>query len=224
MKKSILLAAASAIAVLAIAPASNAATIVVNQTLDLTQPKAVPGPGFQGWQSPPAFNGGYSVALAVGDTFDFTIDFLGAQTLTTNNLSVIWAFSYANGAPSTVDGTGTFSFLDAGGNAFLMSNSKSSSEGSVHFGQLFGGGDFAGGLPSSLTFSGVRYVGTLTGYDEPGLTTRDYDNPAFFLNADTATIGGAVPEPAAWALMLAGFGLVGGAMRRRQATVRVTYA
>ena len=33
----------------------------------------------------------------------------------------------------------------------------------------------------------------------------------------------AVPEPAAWALMLAGFGLVGGAMRRRQ-SVRVTYA
>ena len=35
---------------------------------------------------------------------------------------------------------------------------------------------------------------------------------------------GAVPEPAAWALMLAGFGLVGGAMRRRQTSVRVTYA
>jgi hypothetical protein len=28
--------------------------------------------------------------------------------------------------------------------------------------------------------------------------------------------GGAVPEPASWALMLGGFGLVGGAMRRRQ--------
>jgi len=26
----------------------------------------------------------------------------------------------------------------------------------------------------------------------------------------------AVPEPAAWAMMLAGFGLVGGAMRRRE--------
>ena len=35
---------------------------------------------------------------------------------------------------------------------------------------------------------------------------------------------GAVPEPAAWALMIAGFGLVGGAMRRRQQSVRVTYA
>lgn len=33
----------------------------------------------------------------------------------------------------------------------------------------------------------------------------------------------AVPEPAAWALMLGGFGLVGGAMRRRDRT-RVTYA
>ena len=28
----------------------------------------------------------------------------------------------------------------------------------------------------------------------------------------------AVPEPAAWALMLAGFGIVGGAMRRRRVT------
>ena len=37
-------------------------------------------------------------------------------------------------------------------------------------------------------------------------------------------LAGGVPEPAAWALMLAGFGLVGGAMRRRQQTVRVTYA
>ncbi len=34
---------------------------------------------------------------------------------------------------------------------------------------------------------------------------------------------GAVPEPASWALMIAGFGLTGAAMRRR-AKVRVTYA
>ena len=32
---------------------------------------------------------------------------------------------------------------------------------------------------------------------------------AFFLNA--------VPEPASWAMMIAGFGLVGAAMRRREA-------
>ena len=33
-----------------------------------------------------------------------------------------------------------------------------------------------------------------------------------------------VPEPAQWALMLSGFGVLGGALRRRKATMRVTYA
>jgi hypothetical protein len=30
-----------------------------------------------------------------------------------------------------------------------------------------------------------------------------------------------IPEPAGWALMMAGFGIVGYAMRRRRATVRL---
>ena len=34
---------------------------------------------------------------------------------------------------------------------------------------------------------------------------------------------GMVPEPAAWAMMILGFGLIGGAMRRRQ-TATVAYA
>jgi hypothetical protein len=34
----------------------------------------------------------------------------------------------------------------------------------------------------------------------------------------------AVPEPATWARMIGGFGMVGAAMRRRKAQVRVTYA
>jgi hypothetical protein len=36
--------------------------------------------------------------------------------------------------------------------------------------------------------------------------------------------GNAVPEPATWAMMLAGFGLIGGAMRRRVRTASVTFA
>lgn len=35
---------------------------------------------------------------------------------------------------------------------------------------------------------------------------------------------GAVPEPATWAFMILGFGLIGGALRRRKATVRMAYA
>jgi PEP-CTERM motif len=33
-----------------------------------------------------------------------------------------------------------------------------------------------------------------------------------------------VPEPASWALMISGFGLVGGAMRKRRTTMNVTFA
>ncbi len=58
----------------------------------------------------------------------------------------------------------------------------------------------------------------------------DFDilqNPGFTF--DTAQVFGlagtaAVPEPATWAMMLAGFGLAGAAMRRRRTSVKVTYA
>ncbi|QGN54632.1 PEPxxWA-CTERM sorting domain-containing protein [Novosphingobium sp. Gsoil 351] len=55
----------------------------------------------------------------------------------------------------------------------------------------------------------------------PGGDLNDY-NGNFRLSAVTA----AVPEPATWAMMLAGFGILGGALRRRKATVagvRVRY-
>ncbi len=207
---------------------AQAAVVAVNQTLDLTQPKAAPGPGFQGWNDTPAFNGGYSVSIAAGDTFDYTVDFLGSQTLTVDNLSAVWAFSFSGSPSSQVTGTGIFSFLDALGNAFLTSNILTDTEGDAHFGQYFTSSEFAGGLPASLTFSGVRYTGTLDSYDTPGAEARLYNQPAFYFVADSTDVGGAVPEPASWALMIAGFGLIGGAMRRangqRRTKLAVSYA
>jgi hypothetical protein len=44
-------------------------------------------------------------------------------------------------------------------------------------------------------------------------TGFDYRNSAF------PDVGGGVPEPATWALMIAGFGLAGGALRRRRVAV-----
>ena len=52
-------------------------------------------------------------------------------------------------------------------------------------------------------------------------TGSTYTNAVFSLNNP----GGAVPEPATWALMLVGFGMVGYALRtRRRPEVRLTYA
>jgi hypothetical protein len=204
---------------LTMAGTAQAATIVVNQTLDVTKPKALPGPGFQGWQGSPAFDGGYDVDIAEGDTFDFTIDFLGSQTLTLSNLSQLWAFSFSGSPESQTNGTGTLSLLDDLGNVIETSFLTTTTEGNFHFGQSFGAGDFASGLSGNITFSGLRYTGTLNDYLADGVTSRNYaNNAAFYFTTATA----AVPEPATWLMMIAGFGLVGGAMRRR--TAKVGYA
>ena len=57
--------------------------------------------------------------------------------------------------------------------------------------------------------------GTLSGWDRA-------PNP-FQIGNYTLTIGGAggVPEPGTWAMMIAGFGLIGGAMRRRMKTAKL---
>lgn len=43
----------------------------------------------------------------------------------------------------------------------------------------------------------------------------------YFVEYSAAAPTGAIPEPASWALMLAGFGVVGGVLRRRPTTVSV---
>lgn len=47
-------------------------------------------------------------------------------------------------------------------------------------------------------------------------------NPQFLLLNISTQVNGAVPEPASWALMIAGMGVIGATMRRRPATVALT--
>lgn len=68
-----------------------------------------------------------------------------------------------------------------------------------------------------LFYNGVLANGT-TGRFQFGLTVRangnDSENNPFFLRQT-----GIVPEPATWAMLITGFGLVGFALRRRKASI-----
>ena len=88
----------------------------------------------------------------------------------------------------------------------------------------------------SVTLNGTAFTTLLSGVVEARYLTLPVSGGEQTINV-TGTSGGnasyagtlafavsAIPEPATWAMMIGGFGIVGGAMRRRKAQVRVTYA
>lgn len=87
---------------------------------------------------------------------------------------------------------------------------------SFSFGSPYAGGFFTGIINNSN--------GVLTGRDlafssqtcAPGIPTVGCQVTT--ARAATFAVSGGVPEPATWALMLLGFGVIGTAMRRRRAT------
>jgi hypothetical protein len=103
----------------------------------------------------------------------------------------------------------------------------------------FGGSDPASGATWQYTngqtgaaANAVRYFSNFSHLDfcnAPGSGCGFNNEPAWNVGAGFSeslavrTPPGGVPEPAAWAMMLAGFGLVGSAMRRRE-KVAVTFA
>lgn len=179
---------------------ADAATATINLTLDASF-IANTGNGFTGnVQGAPAFAPPVIFSLAEGDTLDYTVQFLPGQSLTLVNPTQLWSFIFADVA-SDVTGTGTLALLNSSGAALFTSLSKTDTEGAVHFGQFFDAGDFIG-LPGTITFSGLHYVGTVVDYVEPGITTRIYADPGFSFQADSFVTS--VPEPQGWALMLAG--------------------
>ena len=64
----------------------------------------------------------------------------------------------------------------------------------------------------------TQYYGTFVGSGSDTITFSAANDPGY-LGLDNVSVTSAVPEPAAWGLMLAGFGLVGATMRRRRTAI-----
>lgn len=105
--------------------------------------------------------------------------------------------------------------------------------GAVTFGPGMNFAPFASETPIRFSngenFFGLRAVtGTGTFYGFAYTSDNVLNSIGFESVADAAitatTAAGAVPEPATWAMMIGGFGMVGGAMRRRKVATTVSFA
>jgi hypothetical protein len=66
----------------------------------------------------------------------------------------------------------------------------------------------------------INLTPLMSGAGDYTLAFTEVDNQLFYnVGLDNISVAGGAPEPAAWALMLGGFGLAGAALRRRKAAV-----
>lgn len=152
----------------------------------------------------------YTATLAPGDTLTFeyapreTFD-PAPSLISTGGTTQVTAFF---GSPS-VNFTDPPSFF--GPNAFpgfASITTPGRATGSLTPSDL----GFRFGNAGSYNYGYVRFAGS------------QIQTIAFQDVANVGILAGAVPEPATWALMILGFGAVGGAMRRRRLTAKVRFA
>jgi len=74
----------------------------------------------------------------------------------------------------------------------------------------------AAGTFATFTFADFVGLSSLT-------ITGSQEYPEFALD-NVVLNAGAVPEPATWTLMIGGFGMIGGGMRRRRISMKVSAA
>lgn len=202
-----------AIVAAALAPAAASATTVDFE--ELTPWQGGVNPGDPGIYSSPLTSGGLVFSNpGAGNGTEFVVvgpsspiaSANGTNTLVPNYFDSTTTVTAANGNPFTLN---TIDIADLFNNGTPAAITFHFSDGSTQLVTT----DLSPGM-QTFTFN----VANVTSFDFTAAgDTAQYDNFVY-------TQGGApgVPEPATWALMIGGLGLVGGAMRRR--TAKVTYA
>lgn len=213
------LAVASALG-FAASPATAATTI-------LTFAGDICGTGAQ------ACTGSNFVSQSYGDGTGVNVSYRGANPNTNSTTSSsLWIWNGGYGDLTTV------AYAGSGSNAEILINALSGYE--IRFlrfdagcylnrascqsigyqlTELGGGSTFGTVTPPANGHSTAVFQ---TGYSTTGYRLRfgpdAYNGGISNIAFDVRAIGAAVPEPSAWALLILGFGLAGGAMRRRTRT------
>jgi hypothetical protein len=135
-----------------------------------------------------------------GTSFNITLNGTGGATETFSN---IFLPDFNGGTVNSVSGPvadqTVFRVLDTG-----SGGTGNSSNGSYNYYDLT-----EVGLTLSSAFAGQ----TLT---DATFTSNGYETLLLGATATSAPLAGGVPEPAAWSMMIVGFGLIGGTTRRRR--------
>jgi hypothetical protein len=223
MRKFLLAAGAVSALVIASAPAQAVIFNTVGQTLDLT---------YNGFDVPDGVPTTISGLSATGKftltnitnglfTFSYTID--NTSTIA-SRVSIFGFDTMPDILGATTPAGGEYDTVELNGNVPNLT-------GPDNFRVCFSAGsNCAGGSSGGIFPADAPVNGTFTLNFGAGVTSFDLTK-AFVRyqsvgprGADSATgLGTAVPEPATWAMMLGGFGLLGAAARRRRSTT-VTYA
>lgn len=188
----------AAVAVFALAGAANAATSVIDATFD---PAAL---------NPFALNTVAidPVTIGTGDTLDLTIQFVGGP-VTIGAGSAIWFGLLTSGGSDSIETSSLLSFTGNSANLPASIGPLLQTNSFVHLGNYFGSvavGDYSFTTANQL----------LDVLDAP-VVPRSYDRAFFYYETTiTGSAGPAVPEPATWAMLISGFGLVGATLRRRR--------
>jgi hypothetical protein len=172
-----------------------------------------------------------TLLIGVGDTVDLTITFTGGATFSLANSGTLWTGLLSDTAGS-VTTDGVLSFI--GGSANLMTTSSvTQNNGYAHAGNQYGPSDYLTS-GTDVSFTGIEQVFTITSNDAfvyldgtpfpAGPDPRAYSGAFFYYQGTDAGGTSAAPEPTSWALMLVGFGAVGGAMRSRRSKTAIRFS
>jgi len=129
------------------------------------------------------------ISLGPGDTLIYTVSFKDRQRVKISDATLLWPFLLSSSA-DTLETAQSLTFYGIG---------------SAYFEDLWRRGS------GPISFSSLRQKATVNSSVSGG--PRIYDEAAFYYDGN---LSGAVPEPTSWGMLMAGFGLAGGTLRRQR--------